>query len=243
MKKICVFMISILIMVCFTFASVEGKFEVDFHYSYWTIDMIAPLLEDMTPELEYYDPEKGAINFDSNGNNFGFEVRFFPAGKNGSFSLGISYERNNFKANLSGSYTEFRSGIEWKNSLDGNIDLRPHSFNFSLRWDLWPKARVHPYLGFGFGIGSLSGTAEYYVETTDQGVPDPVILYERDEATLKEMIEEYEEEEGESFPVSFFPIIHLNFGLRGEIVENVYLLAEVAVYDGLIFRGGLAYRF
>ena len=242
MKKVSVFVLSILIMVSFGFTGVEGKFEVGFHYSYWTIDMIAPLLEDMTPDLEYYDPEKGEINFDSNGNNFGFEVRFFPAGKNGSFSLGISYERNNFKANLSGSYKEMREGIEWKNSLDGNIDLRPHSFNFSLRWDLWPKARVHPYLGLGFGFGSLSGTASYYVETTDQGEPDPVILYESDERTLKELIDEYEAE-GESFPVSFFPIIHLNFGLRGEIIENVYFLAEFAVYDGLIFRGGLAYRF
>jgi hypothetical protein len=243
MKKFGVFVIGVLIISSFGFTEIRGKFEVGFHYSYWTIDMIAPLLEDMTPELDYYDPEKGDINFNSNGNNFGFDVRFFPSGKNGSFSLGISYERNNFKANIRDSYPEVRSGVEWINSLKGDIDLRPHSFNLSLCWDLWPKAKVHPYLGFGFGFGSLSGTAQYYVETTDQGVPDPVVLYETEKWTLKELIAEYEQEEGKSFPLSFFPIIHINFGLRGEIIDNLYLLAEFALYDGLIFRGGIAYRF
>jgi len=35
----------------------------------------------------------------------------------------------------------------------------------------------------------------------------------------------------------------MNLGIRGEIVDNVYLLGEVAIYDGFIIRGGLAYRF
>ena len=240
MKKVYVLFGLFFIISSLDFAG-PGKFEVGLHYSYWTINMIAPLVEDITPELSYYDPDKGNLNFDSDGNNFGFEFRFFPAGKNGSFSVGLSYERNNFKAKVSDFYTDTISGVSGDVTLDGNIDLRPHSFNLSLRWELWPSARVHPYLGFGFGFGALSGTASYTVEADLDGLPDPPP--ESEEWTLKELIEEYEQEEGESFPASFFPIIHLNFGLRGEVYDNIYLLLEVAIYDGFILRGGLAYRF
>ncbi|MCK5055939.1 MAG: hypothetical protein KAT34_04745 [Candidatus Aminicenantes bacterium] len=240
MKKVYVLFVVFLIMGSFGFAG-PGKFEVGFHYSYWTINMIATMVEDMTPDLNYYDPDKGELNFDSNGNNFGFEFRFFPGGENGSFSVGLSYERNNFKAKVSDFYTDTINGTQGEVSLDGNIDLRPHSFNLSLRWELWPSARIHPYLGFGFGFGALSGTASYNVEVNLYGEPNPPP--ESGEWTLKDLIDEYEQKEGKSFPLSFFPIIHLNFGFRGEVIDNLYLLAEVAVYDGLIFRGGLAYRF
>jgi hypothetical protein len=243
MKKVYVLVVLFFMMNIFSFAG-PGKFEVGFHYSYWTINVIAPVIEDLTPDLEYYDPEKGKLNFDSDGNNFGFEFRFFPAGKNGSFSVGLSYERNNFKAKLNGAYTETdNQGNRLEASADGNIELLPHSFNLSLRWELWPGARVHPYLGFGFGFGAMKGMVNYHSKQVLYTQTGTFTEEESEEWTLKELIDEYEQEEGKSFPVSFFPVVHLNFGFRGEIIDNLYLLAEFAVYDGLIFRGGLAYRF
>lgn len=238
--------ISILVILCFLIfvpIKAKGNWEVGIHYSYWTIDIIAPFVEDITPELEYYDPEKGSLNFDSNGNNYGIELRYFPAGKKGSFSVGISYERNNFRADLTGAYNDVIDGNPVSASASGSIEMLPHSFNFNIRWELWPKSRIHPYFGFGFGVGAQNGTFSYYAKavTTIEGVD--VIEEETDTYTFDELITEYEEEEGEAFPVSIFPIVHIQFGFRGEITDNLYILAEVAVYDGLIFRGGIAYRF
>jgi hypothetical protein len=50
------------------------------------------------------------------------------------------------------------------------------------------------------------------------------------------------EAEGDKFPLKFFPIIQLQLGLRAEVIPNVYVLIEGAVYDGLSIRGGLAVR-
>lgn len=79
---------AIIITVVFLMIPVKAKgmFEFGFHYSSWNVNMIAPLLEDeIIPEIEYWDPEYGSLTFDSNGNNYGFEFRFFPGGKDGSF--------------------------------------------------------------------------------------------------------------------------------------------------------------
>jgi hypothetical protein len=51
------------------------------------------------------------------------------------------------------------------------------------------------------------------------------------------------QEEDEEFPLHLMPILHVNFGLRVELVGHLSLLGEVAVYNGIIFRAGLAYRF
>ena len=223
----------------------KGMLEFGFHYSTWNVNMIAPLLEEeIIPEIEYWDPEYGSLNFDSNGSNFGFEFRFFPGGKDGSISLGLSYERNNFKMKAEGTYDGFDDdGDPVKAEATGIIDLFPHSINLSIRWELWPSKRIHPYIGFGFGFGAQEALVKFHSRaTTNIGGID--IVEEQDEIwTFDDIEEEYEATEGEKFPISFFPIVHINFGFRGEIVDNIYFLGEVAFYDGLIFRGGISYRF
>lgn len=246
MKRIVILTLVLLLTLSFAYSRSAGKWEVGFHYSYWSINIIAPLVEDFTPDLEYYDPEKGDFNFDSNGSNFGFELRFFPGGKNGAFSIGLSYERNNFKANVTGAYSETDpSGYRADYSAAGSLELLPHSFNLSLRWDLWPKARVHPYIGLGFGFGALSGNITALSQAKLYSPTGQLVDEEQafEEWTLDEAIDEYEQEEGEEFPLGFFPIVHLQFGFRGEVVNNLYLLVEAAIYDGVILRGGIAYRF
>lgn len=85
----------------------EGEWVLGFHYSKWSINVIKSIIEEnVTDAFEDFDTSKGDLSFDSNGNNFGFEISYFPKGKEGSFSIGISYERNNFKGKLEGNYTE-----------------------------------------------------------------------------------------------------------------------------------------
>ncbi len=243
MKKIILIFIIVVIMIIPI--SGKGMFEFGFHFSTWNVNMIAPMIEDeIIPEIEYWDPEYGSLNFDSTGNNYGFEFRFFPGGKDGSLSLGLSYERNNFKMKAEGKYDGFDDdGNSVKAEATGTIDLLPHSINLSIRWDLWPTKRVHPYIGFAFGFGSQEALVKFHSRATTniEGID---IVEEQDEIwTFDDIEEEYEATEGKKFPISFFPIIHINFGFRGEIVDNMYLLGEVAFYDGLLFRSGISYRF
>lgn len=243
MKKILSMLIFTIIMVIPI--SAKGMFEFGFHYSTWNVNMIAPLLEEeIIPEIEYWDPEYGSLNFSSNGSNYGFEFRFFPGGKNGSFSVGLSYERNNFKMKAEGKYDGYdNDGHSIKAEATGTIELLPHSINLSIRWDLWPSKRIHPYIGLGFGFGVQNALVKFHSKATTN-ISGFDVVEEQDEIwTFDDIKDEYETTEGEEFPISFFPVIHLNFGFRGEIVDNIYLLGEVAFYDGLIFRGGISYRF
>ncbi len=238
-------LIFMLITIMFLPSPGKGNFEINLHYSSWTVDMIAPMVEEsLVPDIEYYDPDLGSLTFDSNGNNYGIELRFFPGGKNGSFSLGLSYEKNNFKMKVDGAYEGFDDvGNPIKAEASGTFDLYPHSINVSLRWELWPSKRIHPYIGFGVGFGVQDALVKFHSKlTTDIGGVD--IVEEEDEIwTFEDLKNEYKIQNGEDFPIGFFPVIHISFGFRGELVNNIYLLGEVAFYDGLIFRGGLSYRF
>lgn len=243
MKKFAFIIVFVSVLVISSYAS--GNWEIGTHYSYWSLNLIKSQIEkNFTPDLDLYDPNKGHFNFDSNGNNYGVEIRYFPGGKDGSFSIGLSYERNNFKSKINGAYTEYDNyGNRLEAEAAGTVDVFPHSFNLSFRWDLWPSSRIHPYIGIGFGMGALRGTLKadtkatlYYSSGATRSETD------HEEKTIKQALDEFKDQ-GNEYPLNFFPIAHIHFGLKGEIVNNIYLLGEVAVYDGFIARGGIAYRF
>jgi len=240
MKKL---LLTILFIVSLTFLShAQAQWEIGTHYSSWGTGYFVTDPEDYASDA--FDAFGGPIEFDPNGHNFGFGIRFFPGGKQGSFSIGFSYERNYFKADLSGSYTETVVGGTVTKTGSGEIDLTPHSFNLDVRWDIFPNSRVHPYVGIGLGVGPLNGDIAFTTITETNINGSITTETETEELTLKEAIEKIGEEQDEDlYLINFFPIIHLNLGVRGEIVDSVYLLGEVAFYDGFIIRGGLAYRF
>jgi hypothetical protein len=62
--------------------------------------------------------------------------------------------------------------------------------------------------------------------------------------TLREAIKNIEEKNDVNLSfIGVFPIVYINLGLRGEIVDSIYALGEIAFYDGFIARGGISYRF
>ena len=195
-----------------------------------------------------FDTYDGPIEFDTYGHNYGFSLRYFPGGKQGSFSIGISYERNYFNADINGSYTETTASGTITKSGSGYIDLSPHSFNVDVRWEILPSSKLHPYVGIGLGIGPQRGDIVFTTVTeTDTG---GVITTETvtEELTLKEAIRKIEQEQEKDededyYMVDFFPIVYLNLGLRAEVARNFFLLGEVAIYDGFIARGGVSFRF
>jgi hypothetical protein len=126
----------------------------------------------------------------------------------------------------------------------GRMESTPHSFNLDFRWEIFPRSKVHPYIGIGFGAGPLDGAITFttVTETDQSGSISTRTATEK--MTLKDAIRRIEEKQGKKlYPINFFPIFHLSLGVRGEIVDRVYLLGEAALYDGTIVRGGFAYRF
>jgi len=240
MKKL---LLTIFFIVSLTLLSnAQGRLEISAHYSSWGTGLVIVDPEGyITDAFTAYD---GSIKLDPHGHNYGFELRFFPGGKQGSFSIGISYERNYFKADLSGSYTETIAGGTVTKTGNGKIDLTPHSFNMDFRWEIMPRSRVHPYIGIGFGAGPLNGDVTFTTVTKTQIGDSSTTKTETEILTLKEAIDNIEaKQDKDLYIIKFFPIIHMNLGLRAEIRDNIYLLGEVALYDGFILRGGLAYRF
>ena len=222
----------------------SSNFELTVHGSYWTADIFSSIIEEnFTPDFAGYDAEKGNYDLNFYGSNFGIGFRYYPGGKYGSFSIGISYERNSFKSDLSGSYQDYDGyGNKYVSTSVGYLKVFPHSFNVSFRWDISAKKKFHPYFEFGFGIGKMDGIVKVDVETVYYTEHGTITDNDSEEMTLEEALDELEEE-GNKIPIKFIPIVHIGFGIKGEIAENFYLIGEISIYDGLIFRGGVAYRF
>ncbi len=242
----CIIFTFVIIFLISGLSAVDKKWEIELHFSSWSINFLSStvtgVIED---EIDEYDPEKGELTFNSHGTNLGIGVRYYPGGKTGSLSFGLSHERNNFIIDLTGKYIKADSiGQQMVIDGSGKIELYPHSFHFNIRWDILPTYRIHPYFGFGFGIGVLNGNVEAYatsVTTLYNGETIEAVEYDEND-TLNELINEYKEE-GNSLPIRFLPFLQMQFGVKGEVAKDTYLLAEFQFYNGFSFKGGVSYRF
>ena len=253
----------------------QGKWEFGFHYSRWSLNLIKPYVEDslndtvadelkekILADLRADRPsliERGFDQrtvFDSSGDNYGAEVRYYPGGSNGSFSIGFSVEKTSMKVAV--PEASVRLDLEdaithvtgtFQGNAFGEFRLKPLSFHLSLRWDIFPSAGFHPYVTVGVGASTAKAldTATYHYEYAGElSVPGyPSKEYADGETkTLRQVIDEEEAEGEESFlPVNFVPFVELNVGLKGRITENLHLLVDAGVWDGFLIRAGLAYRF
>lgn len=253
----------------------QGKWEFGFHYSRWSLNIVKPYIEDSLNDTVASDlkdkflsdlqadypslVERGYSQrtvFDSSGNNFGAEVRYYPGGRNGSFSVGLSVEKTSMKVGIpeASGTLELEDSITHRNgTFEGNAFgeflLKPLSFHLSLRWDIFPSAGLHPYVTVGLGASTARAidTATYsYAYTGTLSIPGgPSRQYADGESkTLRELIDE-QEAKGEDFvlPVNFVPFFQLNFGLKGRLTENIHLLVDAGLWDGFLLRAGVAYRF
>ncbi|MBD3413478.1 MAG: hypothetical protein GF421_03480 [Candidatus Aminicenantes bacterium] len=263
--------ISVLVFVLFLLAppvSGKGNIEFGFHYSSWSMNFLRGIIEDMLGEglesaleddifsaiqddypyleQEYYEQD---VSFDSSGDNFGFELRWYPGGHNGSFSLGFSVEKTTMRVALPDVYAlmDLRPDGSFEADASAEFIINPLSFHLSFRWDIIPSSRIRPY--FTFGFGAATGTAlesaelsyEYSGELEIQG--QITESYSEDVTkTLDELRQELEDEGEEFFMPGFIPFIQMNLGLKGEITENLHLLFDAGVWNGFLLRGGIAIR-
>lgn len=253
----------------------QGSLELSFHYGTWSLNLIRSTVEDgindaLESELrdrileeiqqDYPGLQETSysqnIEFDSGGENYGFELRWYPGGSAGSFSLGLSLEKTRMTVTLPTVTSEMalqdpqsqQTGSFQGNASGTKFEMNPLSFHLNFRWDIKPSWKVHPYftIGFGFASGSAvdQGTVTYSY-TGDLNIDGGgTEHYEgSEEKTFKEIEEELEEEGEDFFLPGFLPFVQMNFGIKAEFTQNLHLLIDAGVLNGFILRAGLSLRF
>lgn len=245
----------------------QGKFEFGFHYSKWSLNIIKGLIEDalsenmestfsddfLTDIQQDYpglseDSYEQDVSFDSSGSNFGFEARWYPGGRHGSFSLGLSVEKTSMEVipKLS-ARMDMDDGSYYEADANASFIINPLSFHLSFRWDIIPSSPIHPY--FTFGLGAATGTAldeaefSYSYSGTYYEGGNSESYAGGETKTLTELKEDMEDEGEDFFLPGFIPFIQLNLGLKGEITDNLHLLVDAGIWNGFLLRGGIAFRF
>jgi hypothetical protein len=254
MKKIIpVFLVIPIIIVSSQFALAKGEWQISPHYGIWSLRPIEPIIEDFMGDtfetafqelIEEYsdiiDPSgeySQSVDFDSSGKNMALEFRFYPGGEDGSFSIGIAAEKSELRIALdcSAKY-ELADGSYVHGSGSGMLLWQPTSYHLSLRWELMPSWRLHPYISFGAGIASFKGLLAY--ETT-------VEVY--DASTTTTITQTTSEEINLEFLKYIEPkitplVVQLNLGFNFEITKNFYLLLDAGIWNGFLVRGGISLR-
>jgi len=236
----------------------SDRFEIGIHYSSWSLNLIKGILEDeigsglgdeirdeITKEIEdlEYALEKTTYDqellFDSGGRNYGLELRYYPRGRHGPFSIGVSFEKTHMSLSVDGSVRQnFADGSFATADAVGEIALDPFFSNLTFRWDLFPEWRVTPYLIFGAGIADLNGEVSYNYSGQYSSRQATETIEEEDTRTLKEA----EEEMDANIP-NILPLFQLNLGIRAEIIPHLYIKAGAGFFDGFILRAGISGRF
>lgn len=264
-KMIPVFLIVYLILA--PNLSADGHFELSFHYSRWNIDILGNIIENAVSDAieneleetisEDLKDEYGldlirynqTVDFDSSGDNYGFEIRWYPGGLYGSFSIGLSVEKTSMKVGFKEITTdlELSDNSNFEGTATGEFLINPLSFHLSFRWDILPSSRVTPYITLGVGAASFSSieddevTFSYTGELTRPGF-NPETETGGETRTIGEIQDDMEAEDEDFLPLPFLPFVQLNLGLKGKITDNIHLMVDAGIWNGFLIRGGLAIR-
>ena len=237
---------------------IKGRFAVTVHYSLWTLDPLKSMFKedlidslskeirkeiarqsrDIAPGLVQTDFEQ-SLAFDSSGGNYGIEIRYYPGGRAGAFSLGFALEKTSMRLSVQGPIKqEFADGTYAEAETKGILEIKPFSSNLNFRWDMAPSWIVSPYFVMGLGIAPLSGSFSYDLSGSYTRAGLSTSISELDDKPLKEA----EEEMDFNIP-NIFVIIQAALGLRAEIASHLVLNVEAGLWDGILIRWGLGVRF
>lgn len=251
----------------------QGHFEFGFHYGPWTLDLMKSALEGtigdaiktdlrekFLEEVHKDHPHRQQtsysqdLDFDSGGDNWGFDVRWFPGGNDTSFSLGLAVEKVNMRVSLTD--IAIKMGLEddvthktgdMIGSAKGDLRLRPLAFLLNTRWEVSPGSKVRPFITLGLGLtgGSTLDKAVFsYNYEGDYNPPgDPHEHYAGSDSKTGRELEQQAEEEGEDFVIpSILPFVQLELGIAATIHKNVVLLVDAGILDGFVLRAGIGVR-
>jgi hypothetical protein len=251
----------------------KGHWEFGFHYSRWSVNLLRStieqglsdaletdlkdqILEDIQADYPYLMEKNYSqtVQFDSGGDNYGFEVRYYPSGEKGSFSIGLSVEKTTMRVSLPEVSTQLSltdgftpQDAQFSASSEADFLFKPWSFHLSLRWDIFPSSVVHPYITLGLGAATASALGEAEVSYSYSGelaVPgEGSELYSKSvKKSVEELKDEMEAEGEEFFLPGFVPFVQLNLGLKAVLTPNVHLLVDAGIWNGFLIRGGVSIR-
>ena len=255
--------------------SAKGHFEIGFHYSGWSLNIIRSLVNDAFDGLAeefvnsteeeiqndnpdfYVEDWESDSEFNSDGTNWGVEMRWYPGGHDGSFSLGLSIEKTTINLNLDNAAVDvfLRNDIDQLSGTaeidaSGGVTMKPMAFMLSFRWNIHPVGRISPYFQMGFGFASIQALKDTelslnYNYTFKVPGEEDETGGDSENKTLEEIDDEQVADGEESMfdKIPFFPFVHMVFGIRARIIQNVHFLVEGGIFNGFIIRGGLSLRF
>jgi hypothetical protein len=250
-----------------------GHFEFSGHYGRWSLNILGDkavgLIDDSTGDalsdaiLEKIWETHPNLNstqytqitsFDSSGDNFGASIRWYPAGRHGSFSLGVSVERSTFKILPTGTnHMELLDAVTsdtatYDGVAEGFAHIKATSFLLTFRWDILPSKVVHPYITFGGGISTAKALDDSTVAYDFSGqlagstIPAEAIVGSESK-TLHELRDEALADGETDFPIpNFIPFIQLNLGLKVRVTRSLNIFVDAGVYDGFMVSAGIALR-
>ncbi len=227
----------------------RGHFEIRPFYGMWSLNLVRrPIENALTRALEsnirsqVSDDFSTAVlqsltdvSFDSNGTLVGLELRWYPSGENGVWSLGIGIERTSFEVTARGESTLFLEGdIRVDLIPAGTIRLEVPLVFLTSQWTLFPSWRFRPYIGLGAGISPLRGTLTYSAVgvATYEGI---IIPYGYSETTQLEDIQDLQ--------ISVIPYVIGYAGIQGQIFPFAYLSVDAGILNGFMVRFTASIRF
>ena len=238
--------------------AIDGKVELEFHYGSWSVDLVKGLFEEsitdgladrlrdeVTREVEKqgvkvtYTSSENTLGLDTEGHNFGFGLRVYPGGRNGSFSVGLSLEKTRLVLALKGGLKNtFVGGSYATVDADASIETSPWTTHMSFRWEFLPRRRVSPFFNFGLGVGALGGRVTYHFVGDYLGGLEDRHLEDSDDLDFDGVEQKWDV----TIP-NYVPFVHLGLGVRGRIIAGLSANVEAALWNGLVLRAGVAYRF
>jgi hypothetical protein len=250
-----------------------GHFEFSGHYGRWSLNLLGKTAEKLLndaidtelqdriletiqedyPNLALTAYEQD-LTFDSSGDDFGASFRWYPRGHHGSFSLGVSVEKSTFKvlptatAHMDLQDQGTLETAAFDGSAEASAIIKATSFLLTFRWDIIPRAVVHPYITFGGGISTSraldDSTVAYAYSGLLAGSTIPSQTVEGSELkTLRELRDEALADEDNDFPIpNFIPFLQLNLGLKVRLMKSIHLFVDAGVFNGLMASGGIAIR-
>ena len=250
-----------------------GHFELSGHYGRWSLDLLGRTAEKLINDtidtdlrdrilesvqadhpsltLTAYDQ---SVTFDSSGDDFGASFRWYPGGHHGSFSLGVSVEKSTFKilplatAHMDLQDQNTLETATFQGTANASAIIKATSFLVTFRWDIIPRAVIHPYLTFGGGISTSkalddSTVAYAYSGQLSGGSIPPETVEGSESKTLRELRDEALADEENKFPVpNFIPFLQVNLGLKVRLMKSVHLFVDAGVFDGFMATAGIALR-
>ncbi len=239
-------------------AEIDDKIEVEFHFGSWGVGPARKLIEDSGGDAlaerirdEVTDVVRGfgapavlksftdTLALTAEGTNPGFALRFYPQGRDGVFSVGLAYEKTSLKFGFKGEVKNtYVDGTTATVDGEASASTSPWSLHMDFRWDFMGEARVTPYFVLGLGVGAFNGNVRYSFTGRYDTPYGSRSVDVGEDLTFKEAAEKWDV----SIP-AYIPIIHLGGGLRVRIVSGLSLSGEIAIWNGFLLRGGVAYRF